>query len=120
MRGRESLKTYEAIFIFSNSIKEDALQKIIEQIKGEITKLKGVIKESKILGRRQFARMMKKEDSGQYARVDFDLDPSSVAPLLARFKLNESIFRLQLVAADEVERNFSRRAPLEEGIDGIA
>lgn len=120
MRGRESLKTYEAIFIFSNAIKEDALQKIIEQIQGEITKLKGVVKETKILGRRQFARMMKKEDSGLYVRMDFDIEPSGVAPLLSRFRLNESIFRFQMVAADEVERNFSRRAPLEEGIDGIA
>ena len=73
-----------------------------------------------MLGRRQFSRPMKKEDSGQYARVDFDLDPGSVKALLARFKLNESIFRLQIVAADEVTRNYSRRAPVEEGIDGIA
>ncbi len=115
------LKTYEATFIFSSSIKEDALQKIVEQIHGEITKLKGVIKETKTLGRRQFARMMKKEDSGQYVRIDFDIEPSGITPLRTRFKLNESIFRLQIVAADEVERNFSRRAPAaEEGIDGIA
>ena len=114
------MKTYEAMFIFSNSIKEDALQKLVEQIQGEITKLKGVVKEAKILGRRQFARPMQKEDSGQYVRVDFELDPGSVAGLLARFKLNESIFRLQIVAADEVTRNYSRRAPVEEGIDGIA
>ena len=114
------MKTYEAVFIFSNTIKDDDLQKIIEQIQGEITKLKGVIKEKKELGRRQFARPMHKQESGQYVRIDFDMDPGSIAPLLARFKLNESIFRLQVVAADEVERNFTRRAPVEEGIDGIA
>lgn len=115
------MKTYEVIFIFSNSIKEDALQKVIEQIQGEITKQKGIVKESRVLGRRQFARPMKKEDSGQYARIDFQMEPGNVSALLAKLKLNESIFRLQMVAADEVERNFSRRAPLQEdGIDGIA
>lgn len=114
------MKTYEAIFIFSNTIKEDVLQKLIEQISGEITKLSGVIKEARVLGRRQFARTMKKEDSGQYVRIDFQMVPSNIAPLLARMKLNESIFRLQLVAADEVERNYSRRIPVEEGMDGLS
>ena len=115
------MKTYEAIFIFSNSIKEDALQKLVEQIQGEITKQKGTIKESRVLGRRQFARPLKKEDSGQYVRIDFQMAPGNVSALLARFKLNESIFRLQMVAADETPRNYSRRIPPpEDGIDGIA
>ena len=102
-------------------MKEDVLQKALEQLQGEITKLKGTIKEARVLGRRQFARQMKKQDSGQYVRVDFQMAPDSISALLARFKLNESVFRLQIVAADEVTRNYSRRIPVgEDGLDGIA
>lgn len=109
------------MIIFSSSMKEDALQKAMEQIQGEITKLKGTIKEARILGKRQFARQMKKQDSGQYARIDFQMAPDTVAALLARFKMSESIFRLQLIAADEVTRNYSRRVPVgEDGMDGIS
>jgi len=102
-------------------MKEDVLQKTLEQIQGEITKLNGTIKEARVLGRRQFARPMKKQDSGQYARVDFQLAPGSLSALQSRFKMNESIFRLQIIAADEVTRNYSRRVPAgEDGLDGIA
>lgn len=103
------MKTYEATIIFPNSVKEDALQKAVEQVKAEITKLGGAIKDTRMLGRRAFARTLKKQDSGQYVRIDFTLEPGQVTPLLGRFKLNESIFRLQIVAADLAKRNYLKR-----------
>jgi len=108
------LKTYEAMIIFPSTLKEEVLQKSIEQIQGEITKLKGTIKETRILGKRQFARQLKKKDSGEYVRIDFQLAPESVSPLLTRFKLNETMFRIQLVAADEIPRNYSKRVSAQE------
>ena len=114
------MKTYEATFIFSSSIKEDVLQKSLELIQSEIAKQSGTIKETKMLGKRQFARQLHKEDAGQYVRIDFQMDPANVNTLLARFKLNEAIFRLQMVAADETTRNYSRRVSQEDLIDGIA
>lgn len=91
------LRVYEALFIFPGSLKDEALQKVLEQARGEITKLKGNLRDTLSIGKRTFARPLKKTASGQYVRIDFSIEPENIAALLARFKLNEDIFRVQIV-----------------------
>lgn len=95
------LKTYEGLFIFSSSLKEEALQEVLKRVREEITKLKGDVKEPELLGKRMFARPMKKRESGQYVRINFGMDPERIAGLRARFKLIEDIFRVQIMRVDE-------------------
>ena len=102
------LKKYDATLIFPNSLRDENLTKAIDRVKEEISKLGGEIPETKVVGRRQFARPMKKRESGQYVRMQLGLDPTSIAALLARFKLNNDIFRAQIVCASEKVR------PVEE------
>ena len=72
-----------------------------------------------LLGRKTFARVMKKKDSGVYVRVRFELDPSKVAELRSRYALNDEIFRVQILAVDDrrealvVEQNARRKAKAE-------
>ena len=88
------MKEYEALFIFSSSLKEDALQEALEQVNGEITKLGGNITNTDNIGKRSFARPLK--------GMEVTMDPDKISPLLARLKLNESVFRTQIVKAEKI------------------
>jgi ribosomal protein S6 len=94
------LKTYEALFIFSSQHKEAELDKVVDKAKDEIVRLGGDITGTRVLGKKTFARPMKKRDTGNYIRVGFFLDASKIDALLARYKLNEDVFRVQITVAD--------------------
>ena len=56
------------------------------------------------MGRRPFAASMKKREGGFFLRIDFQLDPGKLAGLQGRLKLNEDIFRLQVVGVEKERR----------------
>jgi ribosomal protein S6 len=99
---------YEGTFIFSDRMTEDDLNAAIASAAEEITKLKGQIVKTEKLGRRQFARPMKKQTSGQYVRLRFDIAPGAITELHEHYKLNDHVFRVQIVRASEIV------APTEE------
>jgi len=90
-------KTYQALFIFPASLKDDRISELMAIIKGEIERFKGAILNSELMGKRTFARRLKKLDAGYYAKVIFQAPPDAIAPLQSRFKLVEDIFRVQIV-----------------------
>lgn len=110
------MKKYDALFIFVNAPKEEAVDPITEKVCGEITRLGGVILGSEMLGRKTFARELKKHEAGIYVRVRFELDPAKVADLRARYALSEDIFRVQVLSVDDrrealvVEQQARRKA----------
>ena len=53
------------------------------------------------LGKRAFARPMKKRDNGVYVKVRFELDPLKIKELVARYRLVEEVFRVQFLAVDD-------------------
>lgn len=94
---------YEALFIFPESIKDEALEASLGKIKAEIEKAEGKVESTTRLGRRPFARPLDKMAAGHYMVVTFEIAGEKIKPLQARFKLNEDIFRVQLVRVPEVE-----------------
>ena len=76
------------------------VESVLERVSSEITKLGGTVSESRVLGRREFARPLHKIESGLYARVAFKLDPGAMAALRGRLKLVEDIFRIQIVKVE--------------------
>lgn len=91
------MKTYEALFIFSSTLKDEDLQKVLEQIRGEIKKLGGSVQNTQGIGKRTFAKLLKKRESGQYVKINFNMGPENIAPFEARLKLNEDVFRSQII-----------------------
>jgi small subunit ribosomal protein S6 len=96
------MNKYEAMLIFSESFKDDKLEAAMDKVKAEIEKTGGKVGGATRLGRRQFARRLEKETAGHYAVVSFELPGDKVAALHGRFKLNEEIFRVQIVRQPEV------------------
>jgi len=95
--GVETLKNYEALFIFDQSLDEDSVGAALTRVQEEISRQGGSVVDEKRLGRRAFARPMKKRDAGFYVRLTVQMDTAAIRPLLARLKLNEEVFRVQIV-----------------------
>lgn len=90
------LNQYEGMFIFPESIREEALDEAVGRAKAEIEKLGGSIESTIRLGKRSFARKMSKQDGGHYFVIAFHLAGSQVAALQERYKLAGEVFRAQI------------------------
>jgi len=95
------IKKYEGLYIFAGSAKDDVLDKQIDKVRGEITRLSGNVLTTEVLGKRTFARPMQKRDNGVYVKIRFELDPNHITTLLGRYHLAEDVFRVQILAVDE-------------------
>ena len=95
------MKTYDALYIFVGISKDDVLEANLETALAEITRLGGNVIAKDSLGKRAFARSMKKRDSGVYVKVRFEIDPLKIKELVNRYRLVEEVFRVQFLAVDE-------------------
>lgn len=93
------METYEAMYIFPDRLKEEDIDGVLKEARGEIERLGGTVISSTRLGRRPFARPIRKTDHGHYAVATFQLDGQKVPALRARARLNENVLRLQVVKA---------------------
>jgi len=96
--GETELKTYQALFIFLASLTEERVAAVLEAIRGEIAKLKGDVVKVLPVEKRMFARRLAKQDAGLYTKLFFRIEPAGIAPLQARFRLMDDIFRVQIVS----------------------
>ena len=60
------MKKYDALYIFVNAVRDDAIEPLVEKVGADITRLGGKVLGSEMLGRKTFARVMKKKESGVY------------------------------------------------------
>lgn len=95
------MKKYDGLYIFANSAKDEVLDKQIEKVCGEITRLSGKVLNTDVFGKRSFARPMHKRESGVYVKIRFEMDPAQIKSLKARYRLAEEVFRVQVLAVDE-------------------
>ena len=95
------MKKYDGLFIFASMAKDEALEAQIEKASAEITRLSGTVLRTESLGRKTFARTMHKRDNGVYVKLRFELNPTQVVTLKARYRLMEDIFRVQVLLVDE-------------------
>jgi small subunit ribosomal protein S6 len=95
------MKKYDALYIFVGIAKDDALEANLDKALAEVTRLGGNVLAKDSLGRRSFARPMKKRENGVYVKVRMELDPAKVDELVNRYHLVEEVFRVQILAVDD-------------------
>ena len=95
------MKKYDALYIFVGISKDDALNANLEKALAEVARVGGNVLTTESLGKRMFSRPMSKKDSGVYVKVRMELEPVKVSELLARYRLVEEVFRVQILAVDE-------------------
>jgi len=94
------VKRYEGMFIFPERLKEDALEAAMEAVNNEIVKAGGTILATTRLGRRTFARRLKRETAGHYVVITFELDPSKLQAIEERWRLMPDLFRFLVLRAE--------------------
>jgi ribosomal protein S6 len=94
-------RKYDGLYIFVGAAKDEMLDKTVEKMRNEITRLSGAILNTEVLGKRSFARTMQKRDHGTYVRIRFELDAANLATLRERYHLMEDLFRVQILMVDE-------------------
>ncbi len=95
------MKKYDGLYIFAGSARDEVLDKMVEAAAAEITHLSGKILSTEVLGKKTFARPMKKRDNGVFVKIRFEIAPASIAALTRRYKLVDEVFRVQILAVDE-------------------
>ena len=98
------MKKYEAMVILANRVEDSKLDEKIEIIRGEITRAGGTLDNVTRLGRRGFARQLRKRDAGLYLLVTFSADPAKLAGLnehLSRSHQEDDIFRVQIEGSQD-------------------
>jgi ribosomal protein S6 len=119
-------RKYDALYIFTNVSKEEAPDSLVEKVGAEITRLGGRLIGTEMLGRRHFARPLKKRESGVYVRIRFEIDPARIGELKARYALADDVFRVQILRVDErrerlvTEQNARRKARAEAAAAAVA
>jgi ribosomal protein S6 len=93
------LNKYEALLILPEMLKDTMLEESLGRVKAEIKKLGGDVESVTRLGKRAFARTLKKQVAGHYAILSFTMPGDQIRPLQARLKLSEDVFRVQVVRA---------------------
>jgi small subunit ribosomal protein S6 len=107
------LNIYEGMFIFDEALRDEAMDAVLETVRADMERYGAQIETCRVLGRRSFARPMKKRSAGVYVRVVFKLDPAKMAELLARYKLNDDVVRVQIVVGDEKSLELDVPEPVE-------
>lgn len=105
------LNTYEGLFIFADTLKDDELKAVQDRALAEVERQDGKVIGVKKIGRRTFARPMGKRTAGIYVRAVFELDGEKVSSLLARYKLNNDVFRVQITRGDVKSADLVAAAP---------
>ena len=90
---------YEGLFIFPEVLDEEGLDQSIAQVKVELEKLGGSIESSTRMGKKTFARPLKKQKAGHYVVLMINIDGTKLDAFKARLKLTSDVFRHQIVEA---------------------
>ena len=94
---------YEGLFIFPETLDEEGLDQALNRVKEELEKLGGTIESSTRMGKKNFARELKKQKAGLYVVVMFRIDGEKIDLFKQRLKLTTNVFRHQFVKAEGME-----------------
>ena len=94
---------YEGLFIFPETLDEEGLDMAVARVKEELEKLGGTLESTTRMGKKNFARPLKKQKAGFYVMLVFRLEGAQIDAFKKRLKLATDVFRAQFVLAEEVE-----------------
>lgn len=93
-------RNYRATFIIDNRGKEDSVDQIIDEVKSEISSLKGEISNVEDLGKRDFIRVTDKKLTGApYVQITYSAPADAPAQLKERLRLNHNVYRIFIQSA---------------------
>ncbi|HEY4717687.1 MAG TPA: 30S ribosomal protein S6 [Anaerolineales bacterium] len=95
------MRNYEVTYIAHPDLDAEAFKQLNSQVQGWITDGAGKIEKAEVWGKRKLAYQINKQSEGQYVLLHAQMEPSFCAQLEHQFRLQESVMRFLIVAADE-------------------
>lgn len=97
------MKKYETVIILDDRRIQDEGKAFVEEFSSRISRAGGEIIKVTSLGRKQFARQMKKRKTGFYWDFIINLDEKEAKKLPEYYNLDERVLRLQTFVYDRPE-----------------
>jgi small subunit ribosomal protein S6 len=85
-------KRYECLLAVDTRGQEDSVKEIIERLESELNKEGAVVEQVQKMDKRPLAYSPRHVDSAYYVNFIFEADPSLIAKLRTKFKLDPVIF----------------------------
>ena len=104
------MKKYEAVFILDPRKVDDEGKAFAGQFEQLINGWGGKMIENVAMGRKTFAREIKKRKAGYYFDFVFEVDPAKEATLRDEFRLDERVLRVLSIVYDRPEHVRSKLA----------
>lgn len=98
------MKSYELALVLRSSLKEENQKKLIEEVKGIISK-DGKVLDEKSLGRKSLAFKMNKETNGVFFVLNFEANPEVPVNITNKLRIEEDVLRFlmeQKIPAEKV------------------
>ena len=95
------MTTYEGLFVFPEQLQDQEIVEACGTVVADLERCGAKLLGSRKLGRRAFARPVRKMRAGVYVRIVFEMDGQAVAALRQRLRLNETLVRAQITVGDE-------------------
>jgi small subunit ribosomal protein S6 len=90
------MREYEIVFIAHPDLEENALNEVIEKVKGWVTEAGGSVIKADFWGRRRLAYAIRKQKEGQYILLRVKLDPTSVVAIERNLRFLEPVLRFAI------------------------
>lgn len=111
------MKKYEAVFILDIRKVDDEGKAFSGEFEALVRGWGGTLTESVSMGRRPFAREIKKRKAGIYLNFVFELEPAKEILIRDQFRLDERVLRILIINFDrpaEVRSTLSAPKPVAE------
>jgi len=106
------LKTYETVIILDDRRIQDEGKAFVEEFSSKISRAGGKVVKATSLGRKQFARQMKKRKTGFYWDFVIELEEAEAKKLPEYYNHDERVLRLQTFIYDRPKVPAVTKTPL--------
>lgn len=90
------MRNYELMCIIQPDLDENALNSVLDKVKGWIAESGGSVDKAEVWGRRRMAYSINKHREGQYVLLNVTLNPTATSNLERNLRYQESIMRHML------------------------
>ena len=103
------LNHYEAVFILTPVLSDAQMKEAVDKFKAVVTDNGGVITNEENWGMRKLAYPIQKKSTGFYTLLQFDAEPTIVAPLEVQFRRDERVLRFLTFRLDKYAFEYAER-----------
>ena len=103
------LNHYEAVFILTPVLSDNQMKEAVDKFKAVITDNGGTITNEENWGMRKLAYPIQKKSTGFYALLQFDVEPTVIAPLEIQFRRDEKVLRFLTFRLDKYAYEYAEK-----------